>query len=363
MKKVLVTGAAGFIGFHVSLALLERGIQVVGIDNLNDYYDPSLKVDRLRAAGIDITDTSLSDKNQGNRDKSGPDYLFSGLYPNYRFVRIDLLDHAGMLQLFEQERFDHVVHLAAQAGVRYSLTNPLAYIDANITGFLYLLEACRKFPVEHLVYASSSSVYGKNKLMPFSVSHNVDHPVSLYAASKKCNELMAHTYSHLFGISATGLRFFTVYGTWGRPDMAPFIFVKAILEGMPVRVFNYGNMMRDFTYIDDVAEGVIRVLMHPAEADPAWDAEAPNPAGSDVAHRIYNIGNGKPVKLTDFIACLENELGRFAEKEYLPMQAGDVSATWADTTSLERDTGYKPNTPIETGVKHFVEWYRDYYHC
>ncbi len=280
---------------------------------------------------------------------------------HYTFYRLDLSSRNALLALFEKERFDTVIHLAAQAGVRYSLSHPQAYVDANITGFLNILEACRAYPVTRLVYASSSSVYGKNTDMPFSVNDNVDHPVSLYAASKKSNELMAHTYSHLFGIPATGLRFFTVYGPWGRPDMALFLFTKAILEDKPIQVFNRGDMMRDFTYIDDIVEGVIRVAERTAQANPDWDGACPDPGSSDVPHRVYNIGNGSPVKLMDFIRALESALGKTAVKELMPMQPGDVPATWADTESLERDTGYKPGTPVEQGIKKFVEWYKAYY--
>ena len=349
MNNVLVTGSAGFIGFHLVKKLLEAGHRVVGIDNLNDYYDVGLKYDRLLETGIQLTGNDPAAIRQ------------STLYPGYRFLRLDLEDRDGLMELVQQEQFDYVVNMAAQAGVRYSLTNPRAYVDANITGFLNILEACRAHPVKHLVYASSSSVYGKNTAMPFSVNHNVDHPVSLYAASKKSNELMAHTYSHLFGIPATGLRFFTVYGPWGRPDMALFIFTRAILEGKPIQVFNKGNMMRDFTYVDDIVEGVMRVMERPAQANPRWDAGAPDPGSSNVPHRLYNIGRGQPVRLMDFISALEHSLGKTAEKELMPMQPGDVPATWADTEALMDDTGYKPTTPIEEGIGHFVNWYRSYY--
>ena len=351
MAKILVSGSAGFIGYHLVKKLLNRGYDVVGIDNINDYYDVTLKYDRLKDTGINIHPDS----------PSGDNPIQSSEHPGYRFQRLDLADRDGIMALFENEGFDYVVHLAAQAGVRYSLTNPQAYVDANITGFLNILEACRAYPVKHLVYASSSSVYGKNTFMPFSVNHNVDHPVSLYAASKKSNELMAHTYSHLFGIVATGLRFFTVYGPWGRPDMALFLFTKAILAGEPIQVFNKGHMMRDFTYVDDIVEGVTRVMDRPADANPRWDGNAPDPGTSNIQHKVYNIGNGSPVKLMNFITALEDALGKEAEKEMLPMQPGDVPATWADTTSLMEDTGYKPNTPVEKGIKAFVEWYRDYY--
>ncbi len=371
--KILVTGTAGFIGFHVANALLEKGYEVVGLDNINDYYDPQLKLDRLKNAGINIPRHQL--KTDEHTSPLAHQHISTlahpristlahqhiSTLPNYTFHKLDLTNRDALFALFEKERFDAVIHLAAQAGVRYSLTHPQAYVDANITGFLNILEACRACPVKHLVYASSSSVYGKNTDMPFSVNDNVDHPVSLYAASKKSNELMAHTYSHLFGIPSTGLRFFTVYGPWGRPDMALFLFTKAILEDRPIQVFNKGDMMRDFTYIDDIVEGIIRVAERPAAPNPSWDGGAPDPGSSDVPHRIYNIGNGSPVKLMHFIEALENALGKTARKEFLPMQPGDVPATWADTETLHRDTGYKPGTPIDVGIKQFVEWYNSYY--
>ncbi len=347
MTKILVTGTAGFIGYHLCRAFLDKGYEVVGLDNINDYYDVRLKQDRLRQLGIDPAAAG-----------SGP--VPSGRFPTHRFLQADLADREAITKLFATEDFDYVVHLAAQAGVRYSLTNPQAYVDANITGFLNILEACRAHPVKHLVYASSSSVYGKNLTMPFSVQHNVDHPVSLYAASKKGNELMAHTYSHLFGIAATGLRFFTVYGPWGRPDMALFLFTRAILAGEPIQVFNRGEMMRDFTYVDDIVEGIVRLTFLPPSANPSWDGRAPDPSTSDVSHCVHNIGRGSPVKLMDFITALERALGRTAIKELMPMQPGDVVATWADTTSLERLTGYRPTTSVETGITRFVEWYREY---
>ena len=347
MTKILVTGTAGFIGYHLCRAFLDKGYEVVGLDNINDYYDVRLKQDRLRQLGIDPAAAG-----------SGP--VPSGRFPAHRFLQADLADREAITKLFAAEDFDYVVHLAAQAGVRYSLTNPQAYVDANITGFLNILEACRAHPVKHLVYASSSSVYGKNLTMPFSVQHNVDHPVSLYAASKKGNELMAHTYSHLFGIPATGLRFFTVYGPWGRPDMALFLFTRAILAGEPIQVFNRGEMMRDFTYVDDIVEGIVRLTFLPPSANPSWDGRTPDPSTSDVSHCVHNIGRGSPVKLMDFITALERALGRTAIKELMPMQPGDVVATWADTTSLERLTGYRPTTSVETGITRFVEWYREY---
>lgn len=333
-QKVLVTGVAGFIGSHLSIRLLERGDEVVGLDNLNDYYDVSLKEARL---------ARFSD------------------HENFRFVKMELSDRAGMESLFAEEKFDKVVNLAAQAGVRYSLQNPHAYIDSNIVGFTHILEGCRHHQVKHLVYASSSSVYGANETMPFSVHDNVDHPLSLYAASKKANELMAHTYSHLYGLPTTGLRFFTVYGPWGRPDMALFLFTKAMLEGKAIDVFNYGKMKRDFTYIDDIVEGVIRTLDHTSDANPDWDGKAPDPASSKAPWKVYNIGNSSPVELMDYISAIEKALGMEAKKNFLPLQAGDVPATSADVEALIEDVGFKPDTPVEKGVKNFVDWYRGYY--
>lgn len=337
--KVLVTGAAGFIGSHVSLRLLERGDEVVGIDNLNDYYEVSLKEARLQRV----------------KDKAA----VSG--SNFRHVKMDVEDRAGMAELFRTEKFDKVVHLAAQAGVRYSIENPFAYLDSNIAGFLTILEGCRHNGVQHLVYASSSSVYGANENLPFSVEDNVDHPVSFYAATKKANELMAHTYSHLYGLPTTGLRFFTVYGPWGRPDMALFLFTRAILEGKPIKVFNHGRHNRDFTYIDDIVEGVIRTLDHTAPSNPDWSGKHPDPATSRAPWRVYNIGNSQPVELARYIEVIEECLGKKAEKELLPLQAGDVPDTFADVEALIRDVDYKPATTIESGIARFVEWYRGYY--
>ncbi|WP_423595081.1 NAD-dependent epimerase [Roseateles sp. MS654] len=332
--KVLVTGAAGFIGMHVSQILLARGDQVVGLDNLNDYYDPKLKHARLaRLNG----------------------------HPGFEFVQMDVADRAGIAALFERHRFDRVVHLAAQAGVRYSLVNPHAYIDANIVGFTNILEGCRHTGVQHLAYASSSSVYGGNTHMPFSEHHGVDHPVSLYAATKKANELMAHTYSHLFNLPTTGLRFFTVYGPWGRPDMALFLFTKAILAGEPIKVFNHGKMIRDFTYIDDIAEGVVRVLDRTASPDPAYDPVTADPARSSAPYRVFNIGNHDPIPLMDFIAAIEQAVGREAIKEFLPLQDGDVPATHADVEELAAWTGFRPAMPVPEGIRRFVAWYREYY--
>jgi UDP-glucuronate 4-epimerase len=332
--RVLVTGAAGFIGYHVARALCERGDEVVGTDNLNDYYEVSLKEARLR-----------------------------GLEPfkNFRFVRLDLADRDGMANLFRAERFDRVVHLGAQAGVRYSLENPHAYVDSNLVGFMNVLEGCRHNEVGHLVYASSSSVYGANETVPFSEDHNVDHPVSLYAATKRGNEAMAHSYAHLYGLPVTGLRFFTVYGPWGRPDMSPMLFARAITEGRPIKVFNYGKHQRDFTYIDDIVGGVVGSLDRIASADPDWSGLNPNPATSKAPWRLYNIGNNQPMELLYFIECLEKALGKTTEKELLPMQPGDVENTYADISRLEADIGYRPDTPIEAGVERFVAWYRSFY--
>ena len=332
--KILLTGAAGFIGMTTSLRLLARGDEVVGLDNLNDYYDVRLKQDRL-----------------------------ARLTPNarFKFVQMDVADRAGTEALFAAEKFDRVIHLAAQAGVRYSLQNPHAYVDSNVVGFMNMLEGCRHNAVQHLVYASSSSVYGGNTKMPFSEHDSVDHPVSMYAATKKANELMAHTYSHLFGLPTTGLRFFTVYGPWGRPDMALFLFTKAILEGRAIDVFNHGNMQRDFTFVDDIVEGVIRVLDRTATADPAYRAEAPDPGTSNAPFRVFNIGNHNPVPLLDFIGCIEEALGMKAQKNLLPLQDGDVPATYANVDALQAWTGFMPATDIRTGIGRFVAWYRDYY--
>ena len=335
--KILVTGAAGFIGAAVSQYLINRGDQVVGIDNINDYYDVNLKHARLD----EIKSSTAAD-------------LFS-------FIEMGVEERDEMAALFEEHKFDRVVHLAAQAGVRYSLENPNAYVDSNIVGFVNILEGCRHSNVEHLVYASSSSVYGANETMPFSEQHNVDHQVSLYAASKKANELMAHTYSHLYDLPTTGLRFFTVYGPWGRPDMALFKFTKAILEGKTIQVYNYGNHRRDFTYIDDIVEGVIRSLDNVAKPNENWDGSNPDPSTSKAPYKVYNIGAQTPVHLLKFIETLESALGIEAKKELLPMQPGDVPDTYADVSSLVEDTGYQPSTDVETGVKAFVDWYRDFY--
>jgi len=332
--KILITGTAGFIANHVAILLLERGDEVIGIDNVNDYYDTTLKEMRLR------------------RLKG---------YSGFTEIRVGIHDRSAMEQVFAHHKPQRVVNLAAQAGVRYSLQNPYAYVDSNLLGFVNILEGCRHHGVEHLVYASSSSVYGANTFMPFSVHHNVDHPISLYAASKKANELMAHTYSHLFSLPTTGLRFFTVYGPWGRPDMALFLFAKAILEGKPIDVFNHGKMQRDFTYIDDIVEGVIRVLDNVPQSNSTWNGNAPDPGTSIAPYKLYNIGNNNPVELMYLINVLEKSLGKVAEKNYLPMQPGDVSKTYADVDDLTRDVGFKPSTPIEYGVERFVDWYRNYY--
>lgn len=334
MDKILVTGSAGFIGFHLSKRLLEMGNQVIGLDNLNDYYDVNLKRDRLKQLEA---------------------------FPTFRFIKMDLADQDGMAHLFAEERFDKVVNLAAQAGVRYSLTNPHVYIQSNLVGFTNILEGCRHTGVKHLVYASSSSVYGANTSMPFSIHHNVDHPVSLYAATKKANELMAHTYSSLYGMPTTGLRFFTVYGPWGRPDMALFLFTKAILEGKPIDVFNHGKMKRDFTYIDDIVEGIVRVAANIPTGTTSWNGAKPDPGTSYAPYKIYNIGNNNPVELLDFIETLEKYLGKKADKNMLPIQLGDVPATCADVDDLINDVGFKPVTTIEDGIKSFVEWYQSYY--
>jgi len=349
MKKVLVSGTAGFIGFHVARKLVDRGYHVTGLDIINDYYDVNLKYDRLSMTGID-------------REKVAYNQLVtSTVSNNYQFIQLKLEDRDALLELFANRKFDVVVHLAAQAGVRYSLTHPQAYVDSNITGFLNILEACRHHPVENLIYASSSSVYGLNKNMPFATSSNVDHPVSLYAASKKSNELMAHTYSHLFNVPTIGLRFFTVYGPWGRPDMALFLFTRAILAGEPIEVFNHGNMERDFTYVDDIVGGIERMVGAPHPLKEGWNPESPDPSFSTAPYRIHNIGNSSPVKLTSFIEAIEKALGKNAERKMMPLQPGDVEKTWADVDSLKQDYHYNPSTPVETGIQRFVDWYREYY--
>ena len=345
--KILITGTAGFIGFHLANRLSEMGLDVIGLDNINDYYDVNLKYGRLKESGIfDVQYGKLISSNR---------------FSNYSFIKLDLADKNSLDKLFEKEKFDAVCHLAAQAGVRYSLVNPYSYIDSNIYGFLNILEACRQFGVENLCFASSSSVYGLNKKQPFSEKHNVDHPISLYAATKKSNELMAHTYSYLYGIRATGLRFFTVYGPWGRPDMALFKFVKNILEDKPIDVYNYGKMERDFTYIDDIIEGVVRVIKKPAVPNKEWNPYEPDPSSSMVAYKIYNIGYNSPISLERFIEIIEKNLGKKAKKNLLPMQPGDVEITYADVSSLIEELGYKPQTPPEVGVKKFIEWFKWFY--
>lgn len=347
--KILVTGAAGFIGSYVCKYLLSRGDEVVGLDNINSYYDINLKYGRLLTLGI-----------EGNAVNW---YLFveSNVYEKFRFIRMNLEDKQAMQMLFANERFDKVVNLAAQAGVRYSIENPYAYVESNIDGFLNVLEGCRHYRVKHLIYASSSSVYGLNGKVPFSENDSVAHPVSLYAATKKSNELMAHTYSHLYAIPTTGLRFFTVYGPWGRPDMSPFLFASAILNNRPIKVFNNGDMLRDFTYIDDIVEGVLRVIDHVPEPNLNWNDQNPEPSSSKAPYKIYNIGNSHPVKLMDFIEAIEKAIGHPADKIYFPMQPGDVYQTNADTTALERELGFKPNKSIIEGVRNTIDWYRSFY--
>ncbi len=347
--KILITGTAGFIGFHTAKRMLERGDEIVGLDSINDYYDVRVKFGRLKSTGIDSGEVVYNELIQ------------SSTYPNYQFIKLNLEDKSNLEKLFSEQKFDRVIHLAAQAGVRYSLTNPDAYIDANIVGFLNILECCRHHQIEHLTYASSSSVYGLNENQPFSTRDNVDHPISLYAASKKANELMAHTYSHLYKIPTTGLRFFTVYGPWGRPDMALFLFTKAIFENRPIDVFNYGEMQRDFTFVDDIVEGVIRVNDYPPTPNPEWNSVAKDPSTSSAPYKVYNIGNNNPVKLMDFITALENKIGIKAEKNMLPIQPGDVPSTYADLTDLMSDLDYKPQTSIQEGIDQFVDWYREFF--
>ena len=334
VKKVLVTGAAGFIGFHLTRRLLSNGVDVTGIDDLNPYYDVKLKENRLQILQAE---------------------------PKFSFYKANIADRERLVDIFDARKFDVVVNLAAQAGVRYSLENPQAYVDANLVGFVKLLECCRHHKTPHLVFASSSSVYGANTLMPFSVHHNVDHPVSLYAATKKANELLAHSYSHLFRLPCTGLRFFTVYGPWGRPDMALFLFTKAIIEDKPIKVFNHGRMKRDFTYIDDIVEGVVRVMGRVPPPNPKWDGDRPDPGTSAAPYRLYNIGNNQPVELNSFIGAIEAALGKKAHKEMCDMQPGDVPATYADIDELARDVGFRPSTPLENGIKNFVQWFKNYY--
>jgi len=353
--KILVTGTAGFIGSHLAIKLLERGDEVVGLDNINDYYDQNVKFGRLQRGGI------LDTLEDGVNIPYG-ELLTSKTNANYKFIKLNIEDKEGMMKLFESQKFDAVCNLAAQAGVRYSITNPDAYTDSNIIGFMNILESCRHNNVKNLSYASSSSVYGLNEELPFSTNHNVDHPISLYAATKKSNELMAHTYSHLYGIATTGLRFFTVYGPWGRPDMALFLFTKAALEGSKIDVFNNGEMLRDFTYIDDIVEGIIRVIDNPAKPL-EFDSGPKNlpPDRSSAPYKIYNIGNNSPVKLMDFITAIENKLGCVIEKNMMPIQAGDVPATYADVNDLVEELGYKPATPMQDGINKFVDWYLEFF--
>ena len=352
--KILVTGTAGFIGSHLAIKLLKRGDEVVGVDNINDYYDQNVKYGRLQRGGII----------QNLKDGINIEYnklITSTTDKNYKFIKLDLEDKENLDKLFENEKFDTVINLAAQAGVRYSLTNPLAYVQSNIVGFVNLLEACRHNSIKNLSYASSSSVYGLNEAQPFSTKSNVDHPMSLYAASKKSNELMAHTYSHLYNIPTTGLRFFTVYGPWGRPDMALYLFTKAIIEDKPIDVFNYGEMQRDFTYIDDIVEGIIRVNDNPPKGNKEWDGKNPDPSSSPAPYKLYNIGNNNPVKLMDFIEALEKKIGKKAQKNMLPIQAGDVPSTYADVSDLITDLDYKPETSIQEGINNFVDWYVEFF--
>jgi UDP-glucuronate 4-epimerase len=347
--KILVTGTAGFIGYHLALKLLKRGDEVIGLDNINDYYDVNLKYARLNELGID--------KNELEDNK----LVNSKTYPNHKFIKMDLADTNSIYKLFESEKFDAVCNLAAQAGVRYSIENPHAYIDSNIKGFMNILEACRHNDIKNLSYASSSSVYGLNKSQPFKTSDHTDHPISLYAATKKSNEMMAHTYSHLYNISTTGLRFFTVYGPYGRPDMAPMLFADAILNDRAIKVFNHGNMSRDFTYVADIVDGIIKVIDNPAIATQNFNAENPNPALSSAPYKIYNIGNNAPVSLMEFIETLEKSIGIKAKKNFLPMQDGDVVSTYADTSDLINDFDYKPDTKLSSGIEQFVVWYREFY--
>ncbi len=352
--KILITGTAGFIGSHLALKLLERGDEVVGIDNINDYYDQRVKYGRLQKTGIieNVEDGENIHQNS---------LITSKTMPNYKFIKANLEDREILEKLFKEEKFDKVCNLAAQAGVRYSLTNPYAYIDSNIVGFVNILECCRHNNVKALSYASSSSVYGLNETQPFSTKANVDHPISLYAASKKSNELMAHVYSHLYDLPTTGLRFFTVYGPWGRPDMALYLFTKAIIEDKPIDVFNYGQMQRDFTYIDDIVTGIIKVIDNPPKGNPAWSGKNPDPSSSKAPYKIYNIGNNNPVKLMDFIEAIEKKLGKKAKKNMLPLQPGDVPSTYADVSGLIEDFDYKPATSIQEGVDKFIDWYLDFF--
>ena len=350
--KILITGSAGFIGYHLVKRLLSNPeYEIIGLDNINDYYDLRVKYGRLDDCGIHIQNIRHNVLVQ------------SEIFPNYRFIKLDLYDQKNLYKLFEQEKIDIVINLAAQAGVRYSITNPDAYLKSNIIGFYNILEACRQYQIKHLVFASSSSVYGWNEKLPFSTSDNVDHPISLYAASKKSNELLAHSYSALYSIPVTGLRFFTVYGPWGRPDMALFLFTRKILAGEPIDVYNRGNMIRDFTYIDDIVEGIVRVIGKPAQPNPDWSGTNPDPASSRAPYKIYNIGNNSPIKLMDFINAIEQELGKKAKMNLLPLQAGDVTASQADVSDLVRDFDYQPQTKVREGIRKFVAWYLEFYDC
>ena len=348
-RKILITGSAGFIGYHFAEKVLELGDKVIGLDNINDYYDTNLKLGRLKESGIFSENIKYGQITQSNK------------HDNYSFIKLDLEDKESIFKLFQENKFDMVCNLAAQPGVRYSLENPYAYINSNIVGFMTILEACRHFDIKHLVYASSSSVYGLNQTLPFSTHHNIDHPISLYAATKKSNELMAHSYSHLYSLPVTGLRFFTVYGPWGRPDMAPMLFTKSILEGKPIKVFNQGNMKRDFTYIDDITDGILGTLDLIPEGNPKWDRKNPDPSSSSSPYKIYNIGNSTPCSLMEFIETIEQELGTKAEKIMMPIQPGDLIETRADITDLINDTDYTPQTPLKKGIKRFVDWYKKYY--
>lgn len=347
--KILITGTAGFIGFHLAQKLINEGHEIIGLDSINDYYDVNLKYGRLEYSGVFKSEIDYNKIAQSRK------------YDNYSFIQLNLEDRQNLINLFENEKPEYVVNLAAQAGVRYSLENPYAYVDSNIIGFVNILECCRHYQVKHLIYASSSSVYGLNKQQPFSTEDNIDHPISLYAASKKSNELMAHTYSHLFGLPTTGLRFFTVYGPWGRPDMALFIFTKAIIENKPIKIFNYGKMRRDFTYVDDIAEGVKRIIPSPPKGNETWNGFTPDPSSSIAPYKVYNIGNNNPVELMDFVKAIESELGKEAQKELLPIQAGDVPETYADVSDLVNNFDYKPDTSIKEGIRMFIKWYKEFH--